>query len=636
MMRRSGRAGTRILATAAALVVLLSGATSTRAQEPDAAPSGAGTVAGVRLYGPLAELPAGHWAYRSLEELMRAGLVVEYAPGAFDAERTISRYEAALLLVDAFRRAGAVTASPEGPARLRTLLPERLVASAASGAGDRGELLEIVKGLGREFAEELKVLGFAMEGVQPGDARPAGAGGSIELRSSASVSLQTGGVKSAAGSGSAVAPSGGETARPAAGPAQTGGAGAVAGPTGSAGPESAGKGGLLVETQPTEEAPARGVAVPGPAVSVTSSYELGLRVAVPGRWDVDGQVNLGTLEPTQLGLLVLSPSTDRWVWARVGSVDSSVAGGLALGDGAEALTLQGLEARVLGGDSRTGIVIASEVLPGGASAASDPGKGRALAVLDGSLALSREIVVGGAIIRGGAGPEELWQLDRGATVTALAGRYSPVPWLSITGEYAQNLWALPLVASAMRLGATLHLGDVKLGARVGRVAPEFQPALGSAAPGDEVGLDATVRLGDVQLRAGAGRRNVTDGTGEPSPELITSVGLRIGLIAGASVTADYELISVQDLEEGRRPERSRTRLGLNWDASAARVQMGLEWAAGHQEPGSARADPGRLEASAAVSYQLSPYAAVMLGYHLIDFGADRERADATARITLRF
>lgn len=581
-------------------------------------------MAGVRLYGPLAELPAGHWAYRTLEELMRAGLVVEYAPGAFDAERTISRYEAALLLVDAFRRAGAVASGPEGPARLRTLLPERLVASAGNGAGDRQELLEIVKALGREFAEELKVLGFAMEGVPAGGARPAGAGGSFEVRSSASLSLQTGGVKAAASSGSAAAPSGGETARPAPGAAQAG----------SAGPELTGKGGPPVETRRTEAVPAPGVAVPGPAVSVTSSYELGLRMAVPGRWDVDGQVDLGTLEPTQLGLLVLSPSPDRWVWARVGSVDSPVASGLALGEGAGALTLQGIEARVLGGDARTGIVIASEVPPGGASAASSQGKAKAIAVLDGSLALSRQIVVGGAIIRGGAGPEELWQLDRGATVTALSGRYSPVPWLSITGEYAQNLWALPLVASAMRLGATLHLGDVKLGARVGRVAPEFQPALGSAAPGDEVGLDATVRVGDVQLRAGAGRRNVTDGTGEPAPELITSVGLRVGLIAGASVTADYELISVQDLEQGRRPDRSRTRLGLDWDASAARLQMGLEWAA--SRPGVGQSGEGRLEASAAVSYQLSPYAAVMLGYHLIDFGADSERADATARITLRF
>ena len=256
-------------------------------------------MAGMRPYGPLAELPAGHWAYRSLEELMRAGLVVEFAPGTFDADRTITRYEAALLLVDAFRRAGAITSAPTGPNSLRTLLPDRLVASAAKDAKAREKLVEIVKALGRELAGELEVLGFAMQGI-PAGAGPSTSGAAVEIRSGASVS-----VRSSSGAGTkqdvpGSTASSDEADRPPAGP------GPQTGPSGR-------------------------VNVSGLSVALSSLYELGLRIAVPGRWDVDGQVDLGTLAPTQLGLLVSSPDPDRWVWARAGFVGSPVGSSLAVG-----------------------------------------------------------------------------------------------------------------------------------------------------------------------------------------------------------------------------------------------------------------------------------------------------------------
>lgn len=576
----------------------------------------------VRLYGPLAQLPAGHWAYKALEDLMQAGLVVEYTPGLFDVDRVITRYEAALLLVDAFRRADAVTAEAQGPARLRTLLPERLVAAGVSGADAGARLMETVRALGKEFAEELKVLGFAMEGVVQPSGLEVAASGTLRVRSSASRLPAS----ESARLPSASAGAEGASAAEAGPPAMTEEAGA----TDLAPPEPQAVG--------VDETPgiAAGLTLPrvglqaSPA-AVASEYELGIRLALPSRWDVDGQVDLATLTPTELGLLVAGPDPDRWLWARVGSVVSPLGASLGLGATDEPLTLQGIEARLLGGDARTGIVVGEPVPT--VPLMGEDGRGKTVAVLDGSLVLSRQVVVGGAVIRTSDDRTALLELGEGATVTSLSGRVALLPWLSITGEYAQNLWALPLVGSAMRLGATLQLGDVTLGARVGRISPEFRPALGAVRPGDEVGVDATVDLGDIRLRAGTGRRHVVSETGVPRPEQTTSFGVRIGWLAGATVAADYELISVEDLEAGR--DLARTRLGVGLETPAAQVQMGLEW--GPREPYHATIEDRHLEASASVSYRLNPYSAVMLGYRLIDFGQDAGReAGATAQITVRF
>src|SRR5690554_6793462 len=98
-----------------ALVALLAGLAAARALSgATAQAASAGSGSSLTLQGGLGEIPAGHWVYRSLNELITAGLVVEYRPGMLEGERTISRYEAALLLVDAFRRADAVRPSEEG------------------------------------------------------------------------------------------------------------------------------------------------------------------------------------------------------------------------------------------------------------------------------------------------------------------------------------------------------------------------------------------------------------------------------------------------------------------------------------------------------------------------------------------
>ncbi|MEW6048825.1 MAG: hypothetical protein AB1609_20505, partial [Bacillota bacterium] len=449
-----------LVAVALILALLAGGGAHAGAAGGPARPSA--PPAGVTLYGPLAELPAGHWAYAAFEELIRAGLVVEYAPGLFDDERTISRYEAAMLLVDAFRRADAVGPGAEAGARLKVLLPGRL-AGAGADKPDAGHLQEILTALGRELSEELKVLGFTIDGAGKAEEPGASTAKPLEIRPSASVSVRTGAKAPATGAAQVAEKpqAAGETT-----PGEAAGSGDPADTTGGVAP--AGDGAVsAVPAEQGEQAATYGALPDLPAVrgaAVVPAYRLGVRSVAPGRWDVDGQLGLGEGEASEVGAVLLGPVPDRWLWARVGRVWTPLNSAFALGGDEEALTLRGIEARMVGKDTRTGLVLAQQTPEGGLPGEQQE-KSRAIAVLDGSLALSRQVVVGGAIIRGGESPTGLLQLDEGSTVTSVVGRYAPVPWLSFTGEYAQNLWAMPLIVSAMRLGATLDFGDVKLGAR---------------------------------------------------------------------------------------------------------------------------------------------------------------------------
>jgi hypothetical protein len=47
--------------------------------------------------GPLADVPAGHWAYDAVSQLVKDGLIVGYPDGQFKGNRPMTRYEAAVL-----------------------------------------------------------------------------------------------------------------------------------------------------------------------------------------------------------------------------------------------------------------------------------------------------------------------------------------------------------------------------------------------------------------------------------------------------------------------------------------------------------------------------------------------------------
>jgi hypothetical protein len=67
-------------------------ATSTTATDASAA-----DAADVAQGGPLADVPAGHWAYDAVAQLVKDGLIVGYPDGQFKGNRPMTRYEAAVL-----------------------------------------------------------------------------------------------------------------------------------------------------------------------------------------------------------------------------------------------------------------------------------------------------------------------------------------------------------------------------------------------------------------------------------------------------------------------------------------------------------------------------------------------------------
>ena len=629
---RRGRGGRLGWATAAALCLagsLAAGpwAWPAVAETAAEAPGVERLLGGLPVYGPLAEIPAGHWAYRSLEELIAAGVVVEYSPGLLDGRHTISRYEAAMLLVDAFRRAGAVKESGPSSAGVKTLVVGELLRRARTEglASDRAQRLEqVLRALTRELAAELAVLGYGLEG-QP---EPRLSGPSTELAVQVgSLPSRSAGTPPPRADGGSMSPSSsggpGDAARsPAGASGQTGGEAAATSPSGSL-PPSGEPGGAL---------PSPGLRLPLPGYS----YRLGLSLSEPGRFRVSGLLPLsGSAGPTEFGALMAMPE-DQWLWTRVGEVAAPGGSLFAFGD-QRLVGLQGIEAHLVGRDGKTGVVIARDTAsadprPDGSS--SSPGAG-AIAALGSSLVLSRDVVVGATIVRGASSTEALLSGLDSPTVTSVTTRLRPRPWLTLTGEYAQNLWALPVLDAAMRLDATLQLGDVRVGARIGSVSPDFRPALGQLRPGARVGVDTAVRMGELEVRAGTSRLDPADGGGA---EISTAWGLTLGSVLGPSLEADFERVSVQELPGGQAPDRSRTALRVGWGTERTRLAMGVAWSQGGNPGGAGDAEPG-LQAEAAIAYELSPGASVVFGYRLIDFGtaaASAVQSNASAQITLRF
>ena len=548
-------------------------------------------LAGWPVYGPLAEIPAGHWAYRSLEELIAAGVVVEYSPGLLDGRHTISRYEAAMLLVDAFRRVGAVGEGTPGSRGVKSLAVGELLQRVQRAGGlpsERAQRLEqALRALARELAAELAALGYGVEGLP--EASFSGP--------SSEVAVQVGSL-----------------------------------PASSAAAETARSGSRQPSTVPDGPLSSSEPRLP----LADYSYRLGLSFSEPGRFSFSGVLPVGgSTGPTEFGALMAMPS-EQWLWTRVGAVAAPGGSLFAVGD-QRLVGLQGIEAHLVGRDGKTGVVIARDP-----DSAHFPSEGRlpsggagAIAALGSSLVLSRDVVVGATIVRGASSTEALLSGMDSPTVTSLTTRLRPRPWLTLTGEYAQNLWALPVLDAAMRLDATLQLGDVRVGARVGNVSPDFRPAVGRLRPGARVGLDTAVRLGELELRAATSRLDPADGGGA---EVSTAWGVTVGSVLGPSLQADFERVSVQELTSGRTPDRSRTTVRVGWGTERTRLAMGVAWSQSGGSNSGSDAEP-ELAAEAALTYQLSPGAAVVFGYRLIDFGmasASAAQSNASAQITLRF
>ena len=101
----------------------------------NASSSTAGDVGDVAQGGSLSDIPAGHWAYDAVGQLVKDGLIVGYPDGQFKGRRPMTRYEAAVLTYRAVDQ-----------------IETEITAGKAVNQAD----IDVVRKLMAAFAEELK------------------------------------------------------------------------------------------------------------------------------------------------------------------------------------------------------------------------------------------------------------------------------------------------------------------------------------------------------------------------------------------------------------------------------------------------------------------------------------------------
>ena len=57
---------------------------------------------------PFADVPAGHWAYESINKLAAAGVIEGYGDGSFRGDRLMTRYEMAQIVAKAMAQGANV------------------------------------------------------------------------------------------------------------------------------------------------------------------------------------------------------------------------------------------------------------------------------------------------------------------------------------------------------------------------------------------------------------------------------------------------------------------------------------------------------------------------------------------------
>lgn len=68
-------------------------------------------ITSVALAGPFADVPAKHWSYDAVNQLAKAGIVEGYSDGTFRGDKTITRYEMAIIVGKALEHADKANAA---------------------------------------------------------------------------------------------------------------------------------------------------------------------------------------------------------------------------------------------------------------------------------------------------------------------------------------------------------------------------------------------------------------------------------------------------------------------------------------------------------------------------------------------
>lgn len=117
------------------------------------------------------DLPANHWAYDAINKLVEAGIVEGYPDGEYKGQRTMSRYEMAVMLSRALDRiynemdamdAGLTMGQAEDTAAVVRALMEKNLKDEISD-GQVEEVADIVDALTYEMEAELRTLGVNVD-----------------------------------------------------------------------------------------------------------------------------------------------------------------------------------------------------------------------------------------------------------------------------------------------------------------------------------------------------------------------------------------------------------------------------------------------------------------------------------------
>lgn len=96
------------------------------------------SFAGIAFAGPFTDVPAKHWSYDAISQLSKAGIIDSYGDGTFRGEKTMTRYEMAMIVGKALEH------SDKADAKNKVLIEK----------------------LATEFADELKTLGVRVHKLE--------------------------------------------------------------------------------------------------------------------------------------------------------------------------------------------------------------------------------------------------------------------------------------------------------------------------------------------------------------------------------------------------------------------------------------------------------------------------------------
>jgi hypothetical protein len=121
------------------------------------------SITGIAFAGPFTDVPTGHWSYEAISKLAKAGIVDGYGDGTFRGDKTMTRYEMAMIVGKAMER------SDKADAQNKALI-EKLAAEFATELNNLG----VRVGKLEDYNKSTMRVGFDSLSIFSADSPPAG------------------------------------------------------------------------------------------------------------------------------------------------------------------------------------------------------------------------------------------------------------------------------------------------------------------------------------------------------------------------------------------------------------------------------------------------------------------------------